>query len=86
MGTASLAAGSTIPVLDQLWPGTTFVSVAPSTGVSGVSCNATASPLAFSVTLATALAAGTEATPGPRRQVEHVRGELKTARMSKSHV
>jgi uncharacterized repeat protein (TIGR01451 family) len=66
MGTASLAAGSTIPVLDQLWPGTTFVSVAPSTGVSGVSCNATASPLAFSVTLATALAAGTEATNGAK--------------------
>ena len=66
MGTASLAAGSTIPVLDQLWPGTTFVSVAPSTGVSGVSCNATTSPLACSVTLATALAAGTEATNGAK--------------------
>ena len=66
MGTASLAAGSTIPVLDQLWPGTTFVSVAPSTGVSGVSCNATTSPLACSVTLATALAASTEATNGAK--------------------
>ena len=66
MGTASLAAGSTIPVLDQLWPGTTFVSAAPSTGVSVVSCNATVNPMACSVTLATALANGTEVSNGAK--------------------
>lgn len=64
MGTAPLVAGSTILVLDQLCPGTTFVSAAPSTGVSGVSGDATANPLACSVTLATALTNVTETSNG----------------------
>jgi hypothetical protein len=66
MGTAPLAAASTNPVLDQLWPGAIFVSAAPSTGVSGVSCNAAANPLACSVTLGPTLANGTEASSGSK--------------------
>ena len=66
MGTVDLAAGTTFTVLDQLWPGATFVSAAPGAGMSGASCNAGVSPMACSVTLATALVAGTPPATGAK--------------------
>jgi uncharacterized repeat protein (TIGR01451 family) len=65
MGTVDLAAGTTFTVLDQLWPGATL-SAAPGAGMSGASCNAGVSPMACSVTLATALVAGTPPATGAK--------------------
>jgi uncharacterized repeat protein (TIGR01451 family) len=60
VGTANLLDGTAFSVLDLLWPGTTFVTQDPGTGVSAVTCDATAAPLLdCSVTLAGDLVAGT---------------------------